>query len=252
MTDYEEQWEVYPSLIDDEFAMFAVNLGPQPDAPYDNLRWLSIVRMRFHALPSGMPDSETNQTLYAIEDLVAKKVAGRGGIQVGRLTVAGLRELFFYGATDETDLILRDLAEEFGENEVDVVVKLDAEWKVYLEFLYPQPIDFQRIRNQRVVRVLTEHGDNNALPRKIDHFAYFPDEATRREFAREVGEGGYDVTFGPESDDADQLFALTFSHVAPVELAAIDRVTVGHFRRITELGGDYDGWGCEIASGDDD
>lgn len=252
MSDYEEQWEVYPSRVDDDFAMFAVNLGPHPDAPFDNLRWLNVIRLSFEALPSGMPGSETNQLLYEVEDQLATRAATRGGIQVGRLTVAGRRELFFYSATNDADLVLGELQEEFSDLEIDTIGQLDAEWKVYFEFLYPQPVDFQRIHNQRVVRLLGEHGDIGSIPRQIDHFAYFPDEQSRKTFAREVVDQGYAVEYSEESDEGDLRFGLSFNSHGPVDLATIDRVTIALFLRAEELGGNYDGWGCSVVKGDAD
>ncbi len=252
MTEYEEQWEVYPSRISDEFAMFAVNLGPQPDAPYDNLRWLNIVRLNFAPLPSGMPSSDTNHLLYEVEDLIATKASARGGIQVGRLTVSGRRELFFYTATNDTELMLRDLSDEFGDLEVDAVSQLDAEWKVYFDFLYPKPVDFQRINNQRIIRLLAEHGDVETVVRQIDHFAFFPDEATRKSFARQLAEGGFAIEHEQESDEGDRRFGLSFSSRGPVDLATIDALTIALFTRIEELGGTYDGWGCGVKKHDGD
>lgn len=252
MTDFEERWEVYPSKIEDDFAMFAVNLGPEADAPFDNLRWLNIVRLGFEALPSGMPNSETNAFLYELEDFVSEKTSARGGIQVGRLTVGGRRELFFYTATNDADLILRDLNDEFGDLEVEVLANLDAEWNVYFGFLYPQPIDFQRIHNQRVVRLLAEHGDQPEVPRQIDHFAYFPDAESREAFARAVTEDGFEIEAQTEEDEGELRFAISFHSYGPVDLAAIDQATIGLFIRADELGGNYDGWGCPVQKAGDE
>lgn len=252
MSEYEEQWVIYPGHIGEDFAMFAVNLGPNDDAPFDNLRWLNVVRFNFDALPSGMPDSDTNRFLYEVEERVATRAASRGGVQVGRLTVDGRRELFFYAATDEREIVLRDVHDEFGELDLDVLGQLDPEWKVYRDFLYPQPVDFQRIHNQRVVRLLGEHGDVAEIPRQIDHNAFFPDENSRRKFAREVAQSGFEIEAEKESDEGKLRFGLSFTSFDPVDLATIDQVTVGLFMRAAELGGVYDGWGCAVHSGVDD
>ena len=252
MSEFDERWEVYPGRVGDDFAMFAVNLGPEDDAPFDNLRWLNVVRLTFEPLPSGMPNTDTNHVLYEVEDHVATRAATRGGIQVGRLTVGGRRELFFYTATDDTELMLRDLNDEFGELEVDTTAQLDAEWKIYFEFLYPQPVDFQRIHNQRVVRALGEHGDIASIPREIDHYAYFPNTSSRREFAREITDAGFEVAHETEADEGEFRFGLSFKSHGPVDLATIDGVTIGLFVRANEHGGAYDGWGCAVQTGADE
>lgn len=248
----EEQWEVYPSKVGDDFAMFAVNLAPHADAPFQNLRWLYVVRINFDALPSGMPDPDTNHFLYEVEDALVGRTGERGSIHVGRLTVAGRRELFFYAATNDADLVLGELQEDFPDLDVDTVGQLDAEWKIYFDFLYPRPVDFQRIHNQRIVRLLAEHGDDPTIPRKVDHFAHFPNPQARRTFAREVAAQGFEIGEEEEADDGDLRFGLTFHAVSTVELSTIDRTTTPLFLRAEELGGQYDGWGCTVATSDDD
>jgi uncharacterized protein (TIGR01619 family) len=255
MTDSEseERWEVYPGQVADEFAMFAVNLAPHPDAPFDNLRWLNIVRLGFEPLASGMPSEEMNDLLYEVEDILSDRAGTRGGIQVGRLTVQGRRELFFYSATNDAELVLSELQEEFGEVlNVDTIGQLDAEWSVYFEFLYPKPLDFQRIHNQHVARLLAEHGDDCSISRQIDHVAFFADEANRRTFAREIVEQGFSIEQQSESDDGELRFQLSFTSVGTTDLATIDRLTVPLFVRIGELGGAYDGWGCPVMGDDED
>ena len=248
----EEQWEVYPGRVSDDFAMFAVNLAPQPDAPFDNLRWLNIIRLGFESSTNGMPDGETNAFLYEVEDMLSAKAGARGAIHVGRLTLAGRRELFFYAATNDADLMLSVVQEEFGDElDVDALGQLDPEWKVYLDFLYPSPLDFQRIHNQRVVRLLGENGDNPAIPRQVDHTAVFPTNESLRTFMREIADNGFAIDETVEGDDGELRFRLMFSNESPTDLGTIDRLTIGLFVRIEELGGMYDGWGCPIATDDE-
>ena len=250
MTEEEgENWEVYPGFVEDEFAMFAVNIGPRADAPFDNLRWLNVVRIPFDAQPGGMPDADTNAFLYELEDALSSRASTRGTVQVGRLTVAGRRELFFYAATDETELLRRDMHDEFGDEvECDAIASLDASWRVYLEFLYPQPLDFQRIHNQKVLRLLQEHGDNVAIPRQIDHFAYFPTAEARDTFVSGIRADGMQIGEQADAAEGELPFGVGFSSHGPVDLASIDRVTTDLFVRITDLGGNYDGWGCPVQS----
>lgn len=248
MSDFEEQWEVYPSRLDGEFAMFAVNVGLHDHAPFDNLRWLTIVRIGYGAL--GMPTAADNELMIGVEDFLGERASKRGALQVGRLTTAGRRELFFYGATDDSAVFKRELAEEFGDLEVelDTVAQRDPSWELYLDFLYPQPIDFQRISNQRVAHQLAEHGDVASIPRQIDHHALFPDEATRRDFARAVAQRGFTIDEEVEADDGKLRFALVFSSHGPVDLASIDQLTIPLFLEIEEAGGLYAGWGCAVQS----
>lgn len=117
----------------------------------------------------------------------------------------------------------------------------DPAWDVYFSFLYPSPDDLQRISNRRITENLAAHGDNLSEPRLVDHFAYLPDAdaaASLRDYLREQNfcvhepriEGG--------------AVALSFERFdSPV---SIDDVVIPIARRVQELGGEYDGWGCEV------
>lgn len=249
MSENEEQWEVYPSELQGQFAMFAVNLGIAQGAPYANLRWLTIVRMTFEPQPSGMPSNEANKLLYAAEDLLHRDVSDRGGLQVGRVTVSGRREIFLYSATNDAEVFQAALERRFPDLEVESFSREDSDWQVFFDLLYPGPLDFQRIHNQRVVRALTEHGDDPSIARKIDHFAYFPDPAARKSFRDELVERGFAVEYEEEGDKGDLRFGIAFRSHGPVDLSSVDQLTIPLFVRAEQLGGHYDGWGCEVTKG---
>jgi uncharacterized protein (TIGR01619 family) len=249
----EERWEVYPGALDEKFAMFAIDLGVAEEAPFENLPWLDIVRVRFEPLPNGMPTPETNKKLYAVEDAMAEQLADRGAIAVGRLTTAGRREIFVYSATNDAELIEKELTTQFEELDLQTQATHDPQWKAYFEFLYPNPLDFQRIHNQQVVRTLAAHGDEPQVPRTIDHYAYFPSQESRAAFRDELVEHGYEITEERAVEDGGDgnRYVLSFTSFGPVDLQSIDQVTIPLFVRADQLGGHYDGWGCPVASADD-
>lgn len=248
MSVEEERWEVYPSELQGEFAMFAVNLGIAESAPFANLRWLSIVRMTYGASSSGMPTQAQNQTLYAVEDLLHSNASDRGGLQVGRVTVGGRREIFLYSATNDAELLRTTLERRFPELDFETFSREDPEWEVYFEFLYPSRLDFQRIHNQRVVRALSEHGDDPSIARDVDHFAYFPDPESRRSFRDEIVELGFEVDYEEEGDAGELRFGIAFRSHGPVDLSSIDQLTIPLFLKADQLGGRYDGWGCTVTT----
>lgn len=252
MSDTQERWEVYPSRVQDKFAMFAVNLGVAEEAPFSNLRWLNVVRIPFRATASGMPSDEANATLYAIEDLLHAQAASRGGMQVGRLTVGGRREFFLYTATNDAELVTAEIEKKFPDVEVEAFSREDSEWEVYFDFLFPTPVDFRRIDNQRVVRALAEHGDDPTLARDVDHFAYFPSAEARRTFRDEILAGGFTVDYEEEGDSGELRFGIAFRSHGPVDLSSVDQVTIPLFVRADELGGSYDGWGCAVTKAIDE
>lgn len=246
MQEFEERWEVYPSRVGDEFAMYSVNLGVGDGAPYANLPWMNMVRVTFEPGPGGMPGPEANEALFGVEDFLHADAAARGGMQVGRLTYGGRRELFFYSATNDNDLLQSALEKRFPDLEVQAFAQEDPEWTVYFGFLYPTTVDSQRIRNQHTLRALHDNGDAVETPRPIEHTAFFPDAATRRTFKSELPDKGFSVGSEQEADLGDKRYGLLFSSHGPVDLGSIDKLTIPLVRRIDELGGRYDGWTCPL------
>lgn len=245
--EQQESWEVYPSQLNGTFAMFSVNVAPADDAPFDNLPWINVVRMTgYETAPNGMPASaEVNQELYAIEERLAEMARARGAILVGRLTVAGRRELFFYAASDVAKALVNHAGQAFGDLDFEPLVNEDREWALYLEFLYPEPLDWQRIQNQKVVQILLDGGDDLSRPRKIDHFAYFPDEAARVAFINALGDG-FTIDGATLDGERELPFALAFHSVGPADLTSIEKVTIPLSVAAQKVGGNYDGWGCEV------
>ena len=226
-----------------------MNVGPADAAPFDNLPWVNIVRISgFETTDTGMPASaEINGELYEIEDDLARSARARGAILVGRLTVGGRRELFFYSATNLAENLCEHASSQYGPDlDFEPLVREDPAWDIYLQFLYPGGIDWQRIHNQKVVQLLSDEGDDLTRERQIDHKACFPDEASRDQFIEELAEDVFTIDDTNGDEDSDLPFTVTFHSVGPADLGSIDAITIRLFVRARELGGAYDGWGCSV------
>ena len=52
------------------------------------------------------------------------------------------------------------------------------EWEQYLT-LYPSETNLERMQNRRLLEALAKQGDAHEVPRKVDHWLHFGDEASR-------------------------------------------------------------------------
>ena len=67
----------------------------------------------------------------------------------------------------------------FAEYKYETGSTFQPEWEQYLTCcIPPRPIS-QRMQNRRVLEALAEQGDVHEIPRKVDHWLYFGDEASR-------------------------------------------------------------------------
>ena len=56
---------------------------------------------------------------------------------------------------------------------------------------------------------------------------------------------GFAVESAPDEPNADGQFSVEFSRVD--QAARIDEIVIPLFRKVAELGGIYDGWGCSVS-----
>lgn len=244
---HEENWQIYPSQVKGEFALFAVDMGAAKVAPIPelaNLYWLRIVFSSDR--PDGMPDEDEAAQLSEVEDWWLDRMKGEGGVHVARMTCAGRRELFGYAKSDMIDDVVAEGRRLFGERyDFEGNLRPDPNWEVYSEFLYPDPMAQQRIHNFQVVTQLRHSGDVAGVTRPIDHSASFSTDAARKQFVDEIVEAGFEVT-AQEEGQGDLSFQLRFQSHNTTDLATIDAIVLPLWVRSRELEGRYDGWGTEV------
>jgi hypothetical protein len=185
--------------------------------------------------------------MILLEDRVTAKVIQDGtAVFVGRNTSSGNRDFYFYVA-DPTkfEKAARAAMREFPAYTYETDARADQEWRTYFDFLYPSEIDFQRILNRRVRQHLEKNGDNASNERKIDHLALLPNPKAQAAFTDYVQGEGYTVESAPDEPNADGQFSVEFYRVD--QPARIDEIAVPLFRKVAELAGEYDGWGCEVS-----
>ena len=90
-----------------------------------------------------------------------------------------------------------------------------------------------------------KNGDNASIERKIDHLALLPNPAAQATFAGYVQAEGFAVESAPDEPNDDGQFSVEFSRVD--QAARIDEIVIPVFRKVAELGGIYDGWGCSVS-----
>lgn len=119
----------------------------------------------------------------------------------------------------------------------------DPEWSVYFNFLYPSADDLERMMNRRVVQILADKGDNPAAARMIDHLAYMPNLVAATALQEILLSEGFSVR-EPSFDDSS--VAVNFERMNTIE--EVDDVVFSLARLVREMGGEYDGWGCEVTN----
>jgi Family of unknown function (DUF695)/Regulator of ribonuclease activity B len=241
-----DDWDFFSLRVDDQAASIFVDLGIRNLAPIRTHPLMGYLRVAMRRpREDGLSSQEEFDDLIALEDRVTADIVKNGtAIYVGRNTSSGNRDFFFY-ATDAPrfENAARTAMGEFPSYKYETGMSEDRDWQTYFDFLHPPDADLQRIKNRRVRERLDKHGDNASNKREIDHFAYFPNAAAQTAFADYARAEGFAVA-GADRPNAGGQFGLRFSKVD--QPARIDDIVLPLVRKITELGGEYDGWGCGV------
>ena len=244
----EDPWDFYFCELDNARASIWINLRyrdpgatPQPNA--GTLYWLRIAMLDVGG--HGMGTEAEAATLWPIEEEVARAARDSGVEYVARVRTSGRWEMTFYGrARQEGKLEACVAALQLGGRGVEIGSRRDAKWERYRELL-PDAERWQWMQNRRLAEVLEENGDDPEIPRRVDHWAYFPSKKQRSAFVKAVAAHGFknDRTNAPEPDDT---FGARVFRTDRTELESIHAAVMLLWVVAKEHGGQYDGWETSV------
>jgi uncharacterized protein (TIGR01619 family) len=249
-TSHEEDWDFYFSKVDDILGSFYVDLGIEKIAPLTdkpNLVWISVTMN--NPREDGLSSNEEFDTLSAIEDRLQKFINSKhNSIYAGRLTTDGRRDFYFY--MDDTTLYDKTISESmvaFPTYTFDFGIKEDSQWEQYLNFIYPNPRQFQSIQNRRVVDNLEKNGDPLTKARQVDHWIYFKTDGDRTDFLNKIKPLKFGIVSGNEKTSFGGFpYKLHISRVDNVDLDSVDDYVLDLWEFANECNGDYDGWETSV------
>lgn len=246
MNDTQDRWDFYFGRVDGKPASTFVNLSLGDRAPVFGYTDCLYVTVHMNApRDDGLSSQDEFDTLAALEDRLAQRIAEQGGLFAGRVTHAGQRDFFAYfrdgGAAKQVLLAFRDAHPDYR---MEIGARTDIDWQVYQSYLYPGPQALQQMRNRPLLMQLRDQGDALDRPRRINHFVLMPDRAAATAFATAAPEGGFTVDAVTETDDGSRQVLLQFSRQdAPRDIDAVTDLIIS---ALEDAVGTYDGWGCDV------
>lgn len=239
-----EDWNFYLCRVDDKPASIFLDLALIDEAPiaaFGQLGYAHVFMRR--PRPDGLSSNEEFETLSAIDNALEHRLKPLTGCYVGRLTTDGFRTFYFYAAdASPFEAAFAAVMGRFTGYEFETGQRDDPSWSIYRDFLYPGPADRQRIANRNVVDVLLDRGDKPQIPRPIDHWSYFPDASRAAAFAEWLRARGFGIGACEPVERKSHL--VRFMRVD--QPAEIDDVVLPLHAKAEELGGEYDGWECQV------
>ena len=234
-----DHWDTYFCFIEDKFASIVLDMDIWREIDQNEYRLPMGVRIPVkNQGESGTPVGEEAEILF--EDRLTAKI-GETGFNVGRLTTNGFREIYYYfNSPYELEKTAFDI---FKGNHYDVQVfqiNENSPWEFYFDFLYPDKYKIQHMGNRKVVESLMNSGDLLEVPRRVDHWIYFPSDFLRSRFEEKMISFGFEPVLA-RSDAGEEYLSQIFRNDY-VDYNAINDVTDLLVNVSEEYEGRYDGW----------
>ncbi|MDF7774158.1 DUF695 domain-containing protein [Sphingomonas sp. AOB5] len=240
-----DRWDFYFCTLDNEPASISLDMGIAGQIPISGYGAFGYVRVYMqHPRPDGLSSNEEFETLCAIDDSLTEAVTSGGAAHYfGRATCGGTRDYYFYlrdpsGLTERAAQGMR----AHPTYEYETGHREDSDGEVYRS-IYPGGRDVQRMQNRKVIEALREQNDALTASRQIEHWAYFPELSAARRFAETITLEGFEVSACGQSGTSEN-FVVRFARDDSPE--SIDEITVPLFEQAQALGGEYDGWECQV------
>lgn len=243
-------YEPYVTSIEGKPAMVLVDLSALSAAPDAARPKLLRVRVAFlDADPNGFRGEAEESRFAKMEEALVRAVEERLGARwVGRISRHGYAEYAFYAADGRSlDAVVQGVLDRHRPYRFHRDVEDDAAWDYLRAFLAPGPKELHQIRSRHVRAKLDGLGDVASVPRGIDHFAVFPDAASRDAARAELERQGFAILSAETAEDGRRT--LAFRHDAPSDLRTMTAVGYDLIDLCASRGGEYDGWGCGVATG---
>lgn len=235
---WNEVWQTFPGAVGDAPAMWSVDLGAVNAAPITHLPVRMDVEVDLPAGSDGLPSDGAR--LAELDDAVRASAESLGGAYLGRVASGGTcRFTAHLPAEASAPVAVPD------GTQVRVRTEYDPHWAYVRDVLAPDDRQQRLIEDLAVVGLLSGHGDPLAIPRDVEHLAFFYEQARAEEAAADLRADGF--TANVERDDEGD-FALTALRSDPVAPPRVHELTWAVKETVERHGGIYDGWNCGLAT----
>jgi Regulator of ribonuclease activity B/Family of unknown function (DUF695) len=236
--DWVEAWQSYPGAVGESPAVWSVDVGALALAPVTALPVRLDALVDVTAGPDGLPTDGAQ--VAEIEDAVRAAVVAIGGVYLGRVATAGTCLFTAYlPAEPATPVTLAPAGS------ARISTEYDPHWAYARDILAPDERQHRLIADLALVESLAGQGDPLAVPREVEHLAFFPAQAGAEEAAADLRADGFAAVV--ERDDEGE-FALTALRRDPVAPPVVHELSWAVKETVERHGGTYDGWNCALAA----
>ena len=172
-----QEWNAYRSWIDDNPAVFRLNLALDEVAPIEGFSYCVRITIELKNPDENGFSTNERPAIYAIEDQILRPLQSDKDILVAVLTVQGEVTWYFYSQAPEA---LQERLSATWDTSMGYTYQVecseDKQWNFFLKGLYPNIYEKQTIYNREILSACQKHDDQVEVPRPIEHWLYFDTE----------------------------------------------------------------------------
>jgi conserved hypothetical protein len=243
-----QEWNVYRSWIDDDPAVFRLNLALDKVAPLEGFSYCVRITIELKNPDENGFSTNERPEIYAIEDKILRPLQSDKDILVAVLTVRGEVTWYFYS---QAPGLLQERLKATWDTSMGYTYQVecseDKPWNFFLKGLYPNIYEKQTIYNREILSACQENEDQVEVLRPIEHWLYFDTEQDMLNAIEKAAALGFTVYSSKkveveeEAKDLEDLgYCLILSKEnTPVQ---IDGDTWDLIDIALDTHGGYDGW----------
>ena len=172
-----QEWNAYRSWLDDDPAVFRLNLALDEVAPIEGFSYCVRITIELKNPDENGFSTNERPAIYAIEDQILRPLESDKDILVAVLTARGEVTWYFYSKAPEA---LQECLSATWDSSMGYTYQVecseDKQWNFFLKGLYPNIYEKQTIYNREILYACQENDDQVEMPRPIEHWLYFDTE----------------------------------------------------------------------------
>ena len=239
---YTAQWFEYDWPIDGRPARFAVDLG-LASLPHEGRPVLLYASCESK---NAKADSLSALESRRAENVCKKLCKTLAPYYAGFIETGSQRQYYFYikeraGLEDAERVLAKEhflLCRAGCTDEPD--------WVTYRKLLYPDAAKLQTEENRKRIALMTAHGDNPAIARRIALFLFFPTEATMLLFSEQARLSGYAVGEPVFTPDQPPAYGVSIVRISALRKEEIDALTTRAIRIAEQYNGELRYWEAPV------
>lgn len=234
--------DFYETLENDEVpARIEVDLSLIDIAPDEEKIWLLWIFFK-------VADSLDTEFVNFKTDLAQKLFTELDALYAGSITKEGWCELYFYAPTSKKfENITSEVMKAHQSYPYERGSSKDTKWEMYLERLYPEPINMIAMQNRDTIAALLAEGDDLSVPREVEHYCFFQTPTACKRFAQSMSQQGFEIKEEMNNDESDYSYGVTLTKTESITPEQVEETTSMLYETTLQERGLYEGWSTVLS-----